>query len=315
MGRVNEINRCISCNDGCISRRVFRKLSIRCTVNPEAGREGRLAVSAASQKPKKVAVIGAGPAGMQAAIEMQNRGHQVFLFEKENRYGGQMALAGIPLYREKIKWFQEYLADRITESGIEVYLATPATPALLKDLAPHVVVVATGAQPCRLDIPGGEALSRFTAVDLLSKSLRPEGKSVAVIGGGMVGCETALHLAEQSYQVSLLEMLPVVAGDMETTSRKDLLIKLDQAHVEIKTNAKVIGFKENALVLQEPRNKKEGHLPRPDVIVIAVGMQPDDGLYDELKADFPAIHIIGDAKKPRKIIDAVYEGYIIGRTI
>ena len=227
-----------------------------------------------------------------------------------------MVLASIPPYREKIKWFEEYLLRQMDHLKVDVRLKTEGTLDLLKDLNPDVVIIATGSTPIVCDIPGLNTINYITAIDLLRRNAEIKEKDIAVVGGGSVGVETALYLAQKGKKVHLFEMLSTLAEDMEPRNQRDLTQKLKALpNVSIQTEATFTGVMNHSLVFRTLRHGDREFLLSPDLTVLSLGTKSDNLLFTKLKDKFPEIHLIGDAKKPRKIIDAVYEGFLVANAI
>jgi 2,4-dienoyl-CoA reductase-like NADH-dependent reductase (Old Yellow Enzyme family)/thioredoxin reductase len=312
-GRDDEIIRCISCNTGCIGGRVFRDLHIRCAVNPVTGREREYGTLTPARRKKKVLIVGGGPGGMEAARIAQKRGHQVTLVEKKGQLGGQLRLAAVPPGKEKIGWYSDYLIGQMKKMKIKVQLNKSVTPAYVQKLKPHVVIVATGANPWIPDIPGIQSPIVITAWEVLEKKKRVEGARVIVAGAGTVGCETALVLAPGNQKVTLVEMLEDLALDMEPINRLDLREKIQQAGIEVLLRKTIKQITEGGVLVSDEGGKQE--LIPADRVVLALGAKPDDSLFSKLEGKVPELHVIGDSYRARKIIDAVLEGHRIARLI
>jgi 2,4-dienoyl-CoA reductase-like NADH-dependent reductase (Old Yellow Enzyme family)/thioredoxin reductase len=304
-GRVKEIIPCISCNE-CIGSRTFRNLHVRCAVNPATGREGWLQRFPAERK-KKVVVIGGGPAGLMAALTAKRRGHRVTLYEKSDHLGGQLRLAAVLPGREKIAWFGDYLRDQIRRERVKVLLRTNATAEKIVQEKPDSVILATGAVPLVPDLPGGESPQGCTAWDILGGKKKVQGKAVLVLGGGMVGCETALYLAARDNQVTVVEMLEGAAQDTDFITRADILSRMQEARVEILAGRKAEKISAGEVFLRNSAGKEERI--KGGFVVLALGAVPAGDLKKSLQGKVQEIHIVGDARQPRKIIDAVYEGF------
>jgi NADPH-dependent 2,4-dienoyl-CoA reductase/sulfur reductase-like enzyme len=304
-GRVKEIIPCISCNE-CIGSRTFRNLHVRCAVNPATGREGWLQRLPAEKK-KKVVVIGGGPAGLMAALAAKRRGHRVTLYEKSGHLGGQLRLAAAPPGREKIAWFGDYLRNQIRREKVKVLVGITATPEKIVREKPDMVILATGAVPMVPDLPGVESPRVCTAWDILEGEKIVQEKTVLVLGGGMVGCETALYLAARKNKVTVVEMLEGAAQDTDFITRADVLSRMKKAGIEILAGRKAEKIGGGEVFLRNSAGK--GERIKGDIIVLALGAVPEDNLRMSLHGKVKEIHTIGDAHQPRKIIDAVYEGF------
>jgi 2,4-dienoyl-CoA reductase-like NADH-dependent reductase (Old Yellow Enzyme family)/thioredoxin reductase len=304
-GRVKEIIPCISCNE-CIGGRTFRSLHVRCAVNPATGREGWLQ-RLPREKKKKVVVIGGGPAGLMAALEAKRRGHRVTLYEKSGHLGGQLRLAATPPGREKIGWFGDYLRNQIRRERVKVLLGITATPGKVMREKPDAVILATGAVPLVPDLRGVENPRVCTAWDILEGRKIGRENTVLILGGGMVGCETALYLAARKNKVTVVEMLEGVAQDTDFITRADVLSRMKKAGIEILAGRKAEKIGPGEVFLRTSEGKEERI--KGDIVVLALGAVPEKNLKMSLRGKVNEIHTIGDARQPRKIIDAVYEGF------
>jgi len=304
-GRVKEIIPCISCNE-CIGSRTFRSLHVRCAVNPATGREGWLQ-RLPPEKKKKVVVIGGGPAGLMAALTAKRRGHRVTLYEKSDHLGGQLRLAAALPGREKIAWFGDYLRDQIRRERIKVLLGKTATPEKIIRQKPDTVILATGSVPLVPDLPGVESPQVCTAWDILGGKKIVREKAVLVLGGGIVGCGTALYLAAQDNQVTVVEMLEGAVQDTDFITRADVLSNMKEARIQILTGRKAEKISTGEVFLRNAAGK--GERIKGDIVVLALGSVPAGKLRIGLQGKVKEIHTIGDARQPRKIIDAVYEGF------
>ncbi len=239
LGRADEIRKCLSCNT-CFSR-ISNGLHIRCAVNARVGREGH--PQARTACPARVMVIGAGPAGMEAARVAKLKGHDVAIFEKRERLGGQLNIAMTPPGKQKIAWLLSFLSEQLRRLGVTVVTGMEVKPEDVHDYSPDTVVIATGSRPFVPQIPGIDFPTVSNAWDVLQGKANIGAEHVVVAGGGMVGCETALYLAQKSCAVTVVDMLPIVAQDVEPISRGVLIDELTRADVscDVESGKKLFG--------------------------------------------------------------------------
>jgi 2-enoate reductase len=314
-GRLEDIRPCVGCHEGCIAR-VRKNHYCSCAVNPATGIERELAIRPAESK-RSVLVIGGGPAGMEAARVCALRGHEVTIWEKASTLGGNLIPAAVPDFKEDYRRLLEYLRTQIKKLGVTVELEKEATLEAIKEYNPGVVFVATGALHIVPEIEGveeGIGTGRvITAVDcLLGK--KDVGESVVVIGGGLIGCETALYLAKQGKTVTVLEILDTVASDMVWGNALDLLKLLDDYKVAILTEADTQKITETGVQFTDQSGGRRSL--DADTVVIAIGLKiADEAFVETLEDNLQEVHVIGDCVKPRKILSAIWEGYRRARVI
>ena len=256
VGKPEEIRSCILCNEFCIGR-LFQYKTVSCVVNATCGREHYFHLSK-TENPRRITVIGGGPAGMEAARVAAARGHKVTLLEKEKVLGGQLVPATKPVFKQGLAYYLEYLRHQMEVMNVDVRLNVEANTATVKYTRPEVVILATGAVPYIPNIPGLDDSRVRTANQVLIEGL-PETGKVVIVGGGLVGCETALHLSSQGNKVIVLEALDDVAQDMNAISRITLLEELEKAGVELSTdsNFRQLNRTNTAAAVREKKNNCE----------------------------------------------------------
>jgi len=300
-GKTEEIIPCISCNR-CIQS--IRKGALQCAVNPETGRE-RIFKLEKTKLPKKVWIIGGGPAGMKAAEIAALRGHKVALYEKGKELGGRFLLAAIPPKKQILKDFIDQLDRQLKQLPIRIVLGKPFTLASLRRGKPDIAIVATGGKPFLPPIEGIQESRAITVEDALSGSVSL-GRKILVVGGGGIGAEVADHLSEIGKEVTLVEMLEGIALDLVGHLQYFLNKRLREKGVKILTSTKAIRFEKDGLWVEDPQGTKK--LEGFDSVVLALGSIPDDALVESLKGKVPEVYVIGDASKPREVMEAVLEG-------
>ncbi len=308
-GKTESINRCISCNK-CIGR-LLDDRRIRCAVNPKVGREKEFNQLKEAEE-RDVLVIGGGPGGMEAAKWAAERGHNVTLYEKEEELGGQMKIASKPPGKSKINWFIEYLKKEIDKFDIDLETGTKADLDTIKSEDPDEIVLATGAEPIELEIPINGEENVLQSWTVLEEERDISEQKIVVIGGGQVGCEVSEYLLEKDNNVILLEMLGSIATDMEPIAKFDMLTRLQGEDIELKTNEKVIEIDETEVKTQKNGEK---NTYTADKVILAIGNQPKNELVDELSNEDYKVYLVGDAKEPRRIFEAVREGTEAGISI
>lgn len=307
-GRAVDIVPCQSCNT-CIEA-VAGQTDFRCAVNAAAGKESQYTITAA-EKARKAWIIGGGPAGMEAARVAALRGHQVTLFDKNVTLGGQLLDAALPPHKRVIAKLNQYLARQLDKNGVEVKLHQEVTPDFVAAGKPDAVVVAVGAVPVTLSIPGANGKNVALATEIL-RGDRQAGQRVVVVGGGMVGCETAEFLVQKGKKVTIVEMLDEIGADMATVPKVLTQDRLGEAGVTVETSSEV-----EAITAKGVRATRNGRPVtfRGDTVVLAVGMRPVAGMAEALRGKISQVYAVGDCVKPRKIVDAIAEGNQVGREI
>lgn len=308
-GRLEEIRRCVHCNE-CVRLQWDNRSPLRCTVNPVAGRERRFGVIPHTNTRKRVVIIGAGPAGMEAARVAALRGHDVILYEKSAELGGgQLKLASIPPHKDILKNIVNYYAASFKKlSNLKMVLGREVTVEKIIEDGAEIVVLATGAEAFLPNISGVDRGNIITAHQLLSDQ-RVTGETVIVVGGGSVGCEVANFLAQQGgKKVTVVEMLEAIATDVHSMVRVGLLDELLHHGVNILTGVKFDAITDDGVECIDKESRRIRL--KADTIVFALGAKAKDELAMGLKGRVKELYIIGDAKQPRRIRDAISEGYI-----
>ena len=300
-GRLEDINLCISCNR-CIQ--TLRKEAVRCAVNPETGNEDRFRFSK-TDRPKRVWIVGGGPGGLKAAEITAQRGHQVTLFERDQKLGGRMRLATLPPKKAVLNDFLDYLERRVRGLGVTLELDKEFTVDMLGTGKPDAVIVASGALPLFPDWKGMEE-SRALSVDDILSGEGDVGKRVLVVGAGGIGAETADYLSEMGKEVTLVEMLEEIAADLVVHLKHYLSLRLGEKGVTILTSTKVKELGKGYALVEDASGTRK--IDGFDTIVLAVGSKPDDRIAKSLEGKVPELHVIGDASEPREALEAVYEG-------
>ncbi len=303
-GRIEEISPCISCNQGCIGY-IFNpdKMKCSCLVNPFCGREYKMKIEPAAQS-KKVVIVGGGPGGLEAAWIAAARGHNVVLFEKEQSPGGQFRVGAIAPAKQDLTKAINYYTYMGKKCGVDFRFGTRADAGQVLAEKPDVVIVATGGEPSIPEIPGIDNPKVVTATDILLGK-KAAGKKVLIIGGGLVGSETADFLGEHGHEVTIVEALPEIAEDVQESVKHFLLLRLKRHEVRIETNAKVIEILQDGVKVEKGGREKQ--LTGFDTVVIAVGAKSVNDLKPQLEGKVPELYVIGDASRPRKAIDAIEE--------
>lgn len=316
-GRAEDIRKCISCNEchpgmGGLSRR--DRWPCHCAINAEMGREREFSVIKPASTKKNVMIVGAGPAGLEAARIASLRGHQVTLYDKNIELGEPLKVAATAPGKGKILWFQNYLITQINKQGVKAKLRTEVTAELIDRVKPDAVIIATGSVPIIPDIPGIQDEKTVTAVDVLSGKVSITNQKVVIAGGGMVGCETGEFLAERNNNVTIIEMLPSMAIDMELLHKKVLMDSLKDRGVTMLTERRLVEVRDKGIVIQDCKSGKTETL-KTDWLILALGMKPLTTLADALEDKISELHVIGDCVEPRKFMEAVYEGSLAGRQL
>ena len=304
-GKACDIRRCISCNKGCTDA-IQNRQFLSCVLNAENGYENTRSIQPAAQK-KKIAVLGGGPAGLEAARVAALRGHDVTLFEKTTTLGGQLNIACVPPRKEEMRRAAQDLIHAVCNAGVHLCMGQTRTAEQLKDAGFEAVINAEGAHSAAPRIPGIDSVNVADAWKVLAGEQQVYG-TVAVIGGGMVGCETAEYLAARGCKVSVIEMMDKIAAGESTTILPTLLENYKTYGVEQYPSHKVKEFRMDAVVCE---NKDGAEVTIPcDYIVLAMGARSNEFDAAALEAASIPVYSIGDAAgKAADISNAIRTGY------
>ena len=304
-GKTCDIRRCISCNKGCTDA-IQNRQFLSCVLNAENGYENTRSIQPAAQK-KKIAVLGGGPAGLEAARVAALRGHDVTLFEKTTSLGGQLNIACVPPRKEEMRRAAQDLIHAVCSAGVHLCMGQTRTAEQLKDAGFEAVINAVGAHSAAPRIPGIDSVNVADAWKVLAGEQQVYG-TVAVIGGGMVGCETAEYLAARGCKVSVIEMMDKIAAGESTTILPTLLENYKTYGVEQYPSHKVKEFRMDAVVCE---NKDGAEVTIPcDYIVLAMGARSNEFDAAALETASIPVYSIGDAAgKAADISNAIRTGY------
>lgn len=314
-GRQDEMRNCLCCNY-CLAKRIVNKLPLRCAFNPVAGRETayRGGLVRASN-PKRITVIGAGPAGLEATRVLAERGHTVDLYEAtEEICGGQLRAAQQPPAKEIIQNIPAYYRVALAKNeNVTIHLSCPVDEPMALAMEADEFVIATGAKDWKPNIQGIDTADAVAATDvLLGKS--DVGSNVVIAGGGQVGAETAHMLSELGKNVRIVEMQDRICNMEEPNTREALMAELEERHVEFLTSKRIVSVEKGKVCIEDVRDHSTAVLVC-DTIVLAFGMQSEDALYHSLRKCGKTVHLIGDAEKVANIAHAIEQGFLLGNRI
>lgn len=312
-GRPEQIRPCIGCHDACMGR-VIRGKPLSCAVNPATGKEQAYRLTPAA-RPKTVLIAGGGPAGMEAARVCALRGHDPVLYEQGEVLGGHLVAGSVPPFKKDVAGLLQWYRGELARLKVPVHYRTEVTPRLVEQEKPEAVILATGSSALLPEVPGIREEKVLTASDLFLGRKRA-GARVLVLGGGLVGCEAAIWLAQQGRKVTLVEQLGEVltAGIPVQPMNRLMLLNLLRFHqVEVITRSTLFEVvPEGALLIDQNFARSKG---LADTIVVAVGLKPEQDLYASLRGNVSQLYLIGDSRQAQNIMGAVWDAYEVARMI
>lgn len=304
-GRPEDIKRCICCLY-CIEsmqNNAYTGGHGKCSVNPRVGRDN-LEITKNGDG-KRVVVVGAGPAGLTAGETLADRGFCVTILEKEERAGGQLVLASAPPHKEKIGWCIEDLVTACTKKGVEIKYSVEATPEIIKEYDPYAVILACGADAVKpRAISGADGDNVYTSTDILGGGVNLQNKTVAVIGSGMTGLETAEKLAHDGNKIIVIEMADEIAPGTWHQHVDDAKMRLKESDTKFYTGERLVEIKENSIICENVKSADRDE-KLCDAVVFAVGVKSCTALCEACKGKFEKLYNVGDSKQTGRIADAV----------
>lgn len=303
-GQDEKIRPCIGCHVGCMGRG-FEGKPLSCAVNPACGRERYYEIKPAAT-PKNVMIVGGGIAGMEAARICSMRGHNVTLYESTDKLGGNVIPGSVPDFKYDDRRLIDWYRNEMKEHKINIVFNTKVTEELIKQKKPEVLFIATGSKEKKPNVTGIEKANVLTAVEVL-KGTKKAGQNVLMIGGGLVGCETALWLAQNGKNVTVVEALDNIlsAGKPVPHMNKIMLIDLmKQNNVKTITGNCLLEVTNDGAVLIDSKFRKQS--VKADTVVLAVGFSSNNELYNKVRDEIDNVYMVGDAESASNIMDAIW---------
>ncbi len=309
-GDIDAIRPCISCQEGCMGR-VQAFSALNCAVNPQTCRE-RTAAYTPVLKKKKVLIVGGGVAGCEAARVLATRGHEPVLYEKSGRLGGHLIPGGAPDFKQDDIALANWYASQLKRLEVPVELNAQVDRDFILSNPFDAVIIATGSRPKRLQL--GDNHKVYTAEEVLLQKV-DAGSKVAVLGGGLIGCETALFLSQQGKAVTIVEVMDkllAVNGPLCHANSDMLEALIPYNNIRILTSARAERFQDGNLFCRIPTGEE---IIPCDSVVLAVGYAPEKSLYEEVRFEVPGIHLLGDARRVANIMYAVWDAFEVANGI
>jgi 2,4-dienoyl-CoA reductase-like NADH-dependent reductase (Old Yellow Enzyme family)/thioredoxin reductase len=313
------ILRCAACHQGCLSE-LRKGHGTSCLFNPLTGRESEVHILPVEQ-PRRIMVAGGGPAGMEAAIIAAQRGHHVELYERDDRLGGRFREATQLPYKEEFADLIRYQQVQLQRTGVKAHLNTQVTSETIAAEKPDAVVIAIGARPIVPPFPGLKETRWMTAYDLLDGRAEVSTATAFIVGAGTTGIETAEYLSRRGIRSIVVKRRPEIGDKLDPLVRTLLMRRLELLGVEVRTGVEVVRFETNeqgqttVVARLWPHHEEAPEIRFPaQTVIIAMGLRADHSLADTL-ADRPDVYTIGDYVEPRDVLDAVYEGFEVGRKL
>ncbi len=305
-----DVRPCLLCNEICVGR-LYQNRVISCAINPQAAFEANYPLTPAPIK-RKVIVIGGGPGGMEAARVAAIKGHDVTLYEKSNRLGGQLIAAYTPPFKSRLREFVEWEIRQLSKLGVRIVFEKEINEDSPELMEAEQIIIALGANSFCPNIPG---ISHSNVIDIIDahKNLeKVKGENIIIAGGGLSGCDSALELAMAGKKVTIVEMQPDLAINALLDNRNPLMFKLADYNVEIKTNSKIVEIKNDGVIIENDGTTEE--IPA-NTIITAFGMRSLNVLANQIADKYPNASIVGDCNKVGQVAEAVRGGFFAGWAI
>jgi pyruvate/2-oxoglutarate dehydrogenase complex dihydrolipoamide dehydrogenase (E3) component len=314
-GRLDDVRLCVGANEGCIDR-IYQGKPVTCVQNPGAGRETELAELVPAASPRRVVVVGAGPAGLEAARVAALRGHRVLLLEREGEVGGQVLIAARAPARAEYAGILRFLARQVEKLTIDCRLRVEASVDTVLAESPEVVIIATGSSPYRPDLPGLDGKHVVTDRDVLLDRAEV-GERVVIVDDvhTQQGLSTAEYLLDRDRRVEVISRLFYAGQDVGVTSIAPLYSRLFAKGVTLTPHTDLVAVEGSTVVVANVYTRTERRIEGVDTLVLSMGSRSTDALYRALKGKVPTLHAIGDCVAPRGIHQAILEATRVARAV